>query len=59
MYSKHHDKLDRVTFRGLTDAHSWIDGFPIRGRTTHPLLFDRENRPKPAFHAVIETLRAR
>jgi endo-1,4-beta-xylanase len=54
IYLKHRDLIDRVTFWGLGDGHTWLNGFPIRGRTNHPLLFDRELKPKPAFHAVIK-----
>lgn len=49
--------LDRVTFWGVTDASSWLNGFPVRGRVNHPLLFDRQGQPKPAFQAVADVLR--
>lgn len=55
LFVKHADKIDRVTFWGVTDADSWLNGWPVRGRTNHPLLFDRQNQPKPAYHAVIGT----
>ena len=58
MYSRHHDKVIRVTLWGLNDGNSWLNNFPIKGRTNHPLLFDRAYQPKPALHAVIEALRA-
>jgi endo-1,4-beta-xylanase len=54
IYRKHRKSINRVTFWGLDDGHSWLNGFPIRGRTNHPLLFDRELKPKPAFDAVIK-----
>jgi len=54
LFLKHADAIDRVTFWGVTDGDSWLNGWPVRGRTNHPLLFDRANQPKPAFHAVIE-----
>ncbi len=57
VYLKNRDTLGRVTFWGLNDGDSWLNGWPIPGRTSHPLLFDRENRPKPAFDAVIEVAR--
>ena len=41
-----------VTFWGVTDAHTWLDDFPIPGRVNHPLLWDRSGREKPAFAAV-------
>lgn len=56
LFLKHRDAIARVTFWGVDDGHSWLDGFPVPGRTNHPLLFDREGRPKPAFTAVVETL---
>ena len=51
----HRAALDRVTFWGVTDAASWLNGWPVPGRTNHPLLFDRSGRPKPAFDAVLHT----
>ncbi|WP_221029101.1 endo-1,4-beta-xylanase [Actomonas aquatica] len=51
---KHADKIERVTFWGVTDADSWLNNWPARGRTNYPLLFDREGQPKPAFHRVLE-----
>jgi len=51
---KHKDKIARVTFWGVNDGQSWLNGWPIPGRTNYPLLFDREYKPKPAFNKVIE-----
>lgn len=55
LFLKHSDKIARVTFWGVTDADSWLNNWPVRGRTNHPLLFDRAHQPKPAFDAVIAT----
>lgn len=55
LFLKHKDKVSRVTFWGVNDGQSWLNGWPIRGRTNYPLLFDREFKPKPAFYKVIET----
>ncbi len=55
VYLEHRDVVDRITFWGVTDGDSWLNNFPVRGRTNYPLLFDRAGEPKPAFHAVIET----
>lgn len=55
LFLKHKDKISRVTFWGVNDGQSWLNGWPIRGRTNYPLLFDREFKPKPAFFKVIET----
>jgi endo-1,4-beta-xylanase len=57
LFLKH--EVGRVTFWGVTDAHSWLDDFPIRGRTNYPLLWGRDGREKPAFGAVVDALQAR
>jgi endo-1,4-beta-xylanase len=47
---KHRDKIDRVTFWGVHDGHSWLND---RGSKNFPLLFDRQLKPKPAFETVL------
>lgn len=54
LFMKHRDKVERVTFWGVHDGQSWLNGWPVRGRTNYPLLFDRKGQPKPAFYAVVE-----
>ncbi|KEO75770.1 endo-1,4-beta-xylanase [Anditalea andensis] len=46
LFLKHEDKISRVTFWGLTDQDSWLNDWPMRGRTAYPLLFDRDGYPK-------------
>jgi endo-1,4-beta-xylanase len=58
MYLKNQDKIDRVTLWGLNDGDSWLNETPIIGRTNHPLLFDRNNNPKPALQALINEAKA-
>ncbi|TAL05678.1 MAG: endo-1,4-beta-xylanase [Verrucomicrobia bacterium] len=55
VYRKHSGTLDRVTFWGVTDRNSWLNDWPIYGRTSYPLLFDRAGKAKPAFDAVVKT----
>ena len=55
IFVKYRASISRVTFWGVTDGGSWLNNFPIRGRTNYPLLFDRDGKPKPAFHAVMST----
>ena len=55
VYLKHRDVIDRVTFWGVTDADTWLNNWPVRGRTNYPLLFDRTGQPKEAFAAVVKT----
>ncbi|GGD52640.1 beta-xylanase [Emticicia aquatilis] len=53
LFLKHKDKISRVTFWGVNDGDSWLNNWPVRGRTNYPLLFDRNNQPKPAFYKVV------
>jgi GH35 family endo-1,4-beta-xylanase len=46
IFVKHRDAIDRVTFWGLDDAHSWR-------AWGSPLPFDREAQAKPALDAII------
>jgi len=57
VFLKHRDVIDRVTFWGVGDGDSWLNNWPVRGRTSYPLLFDAQDTPKPAFDAVIRTAR--
>lgn len=57
LFRKHAEVIERVSFWNLHDGQSWLNGFPWR-RVNHPLLFDREGQPKPAFDAVIRELSA-
>ncbi len=49
---KNADKITSVTFWGLHDGMTWLNGFPVRGRSDYPLLFDREMKPKKAYYSV-------
>ena len=53
IFLKHKEKISRVTFWGVSDGQSWLNGFPIRGRTNYPLLYDRELKPKAAYDSII------
>ncbi|WP_162052256.1 endo-1,4-beta-xylanase [Pontibacter pamirensis] len=54
LFIKHQDKITRVTLWGVNDGDSWRNGWPIRGRTDYPLLFDRANKPKPVVSDIIQ-----
>lgn len=55
LYVKHSKVVDRITFWGVTDGDSWLNDWPIRGRTSYPLLFDRAGKSKQALSTVLET----
>lgn len=49
IFKKHEDVIERVTFWGLNDRRTWRRG-------QHPLLFDANNNPKPAYAAILNKL---
>ena len=57
LFLQHKAQVSRVTFWGVEDGVSWLNNWPIRGRTNYPLLFDRDYAPKKAFFSVIDAAR--
>jgi endo-1,4-beta-xylanase len=53
LFRRHADAIARISFWDLHDGRSWLNHFPWE-RANHPLLFDRNVRPKPAFDAVMQ-----
>ena len=53
LFLKHQSSILTITFWGVTDEDSWLNGFPVRGRTNYPMLFDREGLPKSAYYSVL------
>ena len=53
LFLKHQDKISRVTFWGVNDGSSWLNDWPISGRTNHPLLFDRQFQQKEAYNTLL------
>lgn len=53
LFLKHSDKISRVTTWGVTDRSSWLNNWPMRGRTNYPLLFDRDNQLKPVMREYL------
>ncbi|GET21432.1 endo-1,4-beta-xylanase [Prolixibacter denitrificans] len=54
LFLKHQDVTERVTLWGVNDGQSWKNNWPVRGRTDYPLLFDRNNQPKPVVKEIID-----
>ncbi len=55
VFIKHADNIEAITFWGVSDAQSWLNNWPIEGRTNYPLLFNRDLSAKTALEAVIDT----
>lgn len=53
LFLKYQASIDRVTFWGVHDAESWLNNFPMLGRTDYPLLFDRQQQAKPVVAALM------
>jgi endo-1,4-beta-xylanase len=53
LFLKYKKNISRITFWGVNDGQSWLNNWPIPGRTNYPLLFDRNLKPKAVFYRVI------
>jgi endo-1,4-beta-xylanase len=54
LFRKYKNSISSVTFWNISDRHSWLDNFPVRGRKDYPLLFDKDLKPKKAFWEVVK-----
>lgn len=59
VFLTHNDKISRVTIWGLNDGQTWRNNWPIKGRKDYPVLFDRENKPKPVVAEIIKAAELR
>lgn len=54
IYKKHQAQISRITLWGISDANTWLNDFPVAGRTNYPLLFDRCYSEKPVVKEIIK-----
>ena len=54
IFRKYKQVISSVTFWNISDRHSWLDNFPVRGRKDYPLLFDKNLQPKKAYWEVVK-----
>ena len=52
VFLEYSDLIERVSFWGVVDHHSWLRDWPVKGRTVYPALFDKDYSPKPAYFAI-------
>lgn len=50
---RHKDVISRVTFWGVDDSHTWLNDWPVPGRTNYPLLFDRQGKEKAVVKDIL------
>jgi endo-1,4-beta-xylanase len=53
LFRQKSSKLTSVTFWGLSDDRTWLNGWPI-GRKNYPMLLDRMHQPKLAMKRLLE-----
>lgn len=53
IYRRHAAQISRVTLWGVSDRDSWLNDFPVKGRTNYPLLFDRDMKAKPMVDKIM------
>jgi len=54
IFLKYKDEIKRVTFWGVRNGDSWLNNWPVFGRTNYPLLFNRNGKPNLSFYKVIK-----
>lgn len=52
-FLKYRANIERVSFWGTSDAHSWKNDYPMGGRRDYPLLFDHRFNPKVSYDSLI------
>jgi len=53
VFRKYKKIITGVTFWNISDQHSWLDEYPVKGRKNYPLLFDQNLQPKKAYWQVV------
>lgn len=51
---RHKDVISRVTFWGVNDGNTWLNDWPVKGRTNYPMLFDRDYQAKPVVKDILK-----
>lgn len=54
LFLRHSNSISRVAFWGVSDDDSWLNNFPMRGRTDYALAFSRDLKPKPFVEKILK-----
>lgn len=54
LFLKYSNSISRVTLWGISDEDSWLNNFPMRGRTDYALAFSRDLKPKPFAEKILK-----
>jgi endo-1,4-beta-xylanase len=52
--SGHSDHVHSVTLWGVSDRYSWLNNWPVKGRSNYAQLFESQLRAKQSWQRVIE-----
>lgn len=53
-FRQYKNVITGVTFWNVSDKHTWLDYYPVRGRKNYPLLFDQNLKPKKVYWEVVK-----
>jgi endo-1,4-beta-xylanase len=56
IFKQYKNVITGVTFWNVSDRHTWLDEYPVKGRKNYPLLFDQQRQPKNVYYDVIGTV---
>jgi len=54
VFREYKNVITGITFWNLSDKHTWLDNYPVRGRKNFPLLFDVNLKPKKVYWEVVK-----
>ncbi|ADU28829.1 endo-1,4-beta-xylanase [Evansella cellulosilytica] len=49
LFREYRQVITSVTFWGISDAYTWLNDFPVKGRRNWPFVFDEAGKPKGAY----------
>ena len=54
VFREYKNVITGITFWNLSDKHTWLDYYPVKGRKNYPLLFDQNQKPKKVFWEIVK-----
>ncbi|WP_414693457.1 endo-1,4-beta-xylanase [Ohtaekwangia sp.] len=54
IFREYKQVITGVTFWNISDKHTWLDYYPVKGRKNYPLLFDQNLKRKKAYGEVVK-----
>lgn len=55
IFYRHRQQISRVNLWGISDRTSWLNDYPVKGRTNYPLLFDRNYKAKKVVKRIVNS----